>query len=166
MLRAVRSLRIFAPRRKDERSVAFSISFALKADGHTVEIVSDGEQALAELKAKPTAFDRVITDHGMPRMNGVELVKRIRDTAFPGEIVVISAHLPAENRGAYVALGVDLMIPKRFDVHEVRAAIVRIASGEQRTAEPGNVQLSAPETLRLLRLALPGKEYADEDTAS
>ena len=50
---------------EDERSVAFSISFALKADGHKIEIVSDGEEALSELTRKPGAFDLLITDHSM-----------------------------------------------------------------------------------------------------
>ncbi|MEN3369129.1 MAG: two-component system, chemotaxis family, chemotaxis protein CheY [Verrucomicrobiota bacterium] len=84
---------------EDERSVAFSISFALKADGHKIEIVSDGEEALSELTRKPGAFDLLITDHSMPRMNGVELVKRLRDTAFRGKIVVLSAHLSAPKTG-------------------------------------------------------------------
>jgi DNA-binding response OmpR family regulator len=48
---------------EDERSVAFSISFALKADGHKIDIVSDGEEALSELTRKPDAFDLLITDH-------------------------------------------------------------------------------------------------------
>jgi DNA-binding response OmpR family regulator len=115
---------------EDERSVAFSISFALKADGHQIEIVSDGEEALSELTRKPGAFDLLITDHSMPRMNGVELVKRLRDAAFRGKIVVLSAHLSAENRAAYLALGVDMMVPKPFDVHELRAAIRRLGRGE------------------------------------
>jgi CheY-like chemotaxis protein len=36
----------------DEPSVAFSISFALKADGHAIEIATDGEQALAKIAGK------------------------------------------------------------------------------------------------------------------
>ena len=90
---------------EDECSVAFSISFALKADGHKIEIVNDGEEALSEITRKPGAFDLLITDHSMPRMNGVELVKQLRDTAFRGKIVVLSAHLSAENRAAYLTLG-------------------------------------------------------------
>lgn len=78
---------------------------------------------MSELTRKPGAFDLLITDHSMPRINGIELVKRLRETAFPGKIVVLSAHLSAENRAAYLALGVDIMIPKPFDVHELRAVI-------------------------------------------
>jgi len=134
---------------EDERSVAFSISFALKADGHTIEIVSDGEEALSELTRKPAAFDVLITDHSMPRMNGVELVKRLRETAFRGKIVVLSAHLSAENRAAYLDLRVDMMIPKPFDVHVLRAAIREIGSAGAASALP------ASEVYNLLRLALP-----------
>jgi DNA-binding response OmpR family regulator len=115
---------------EDERSVAFSISFALKADGHKIEIVSGGEDALSELNRKPGVFDVLITDHSMPRMNGVELVRRVRETEFRGRIVVLSAHLSAENRTAYLALGVNMMIPKPFDVHELRAIINGIECGE------------------------------------
>jgi DNA-binding response OmpR family regulator len=138
---------------EDERSVAFSISFALKADGHKIEIVNDGEEALSELTRKPGAFDLLITDHSMPRMSGVELVKRLRDTPFRGKILVLSAHLSAENRAAYLALGVDLMVPKPFDVHELRAAITRLGRGEG--MEGGPTALPAPEVYRLLRLGLP-----------
>jgi DNA-binding response OmpR family regulator len=91
---------------EDERSVAFSIFFALKVDGHKIEIVSDGEKALSEVTRKPGAFDLVITNHSMPRMNGVELVKRLRGMAFRGKIVVLSAHLSEENRVAYLSRSV------------------------------------------------------------
>lgn len=141
---------------EDERSVAFSISFALKADGHKIEIVADGEQAFADLTAKPEAFDILITDHSMPRMNGVELVRRLRDTAFRGKIVVLSAHLSAETRAAYVALGVDLMIPKPFDVHQLRAAIRQIGSGEGPEQEP--TPLEPAQVYRLLQLGLSETE--------
>jgi DNA-binding response OmpR family regulator len=138
---------------EDERSVAFSISFALKADGHKIEIVSDGEEAFSELTRKPGEFDLLITDHSMPRMNGIELVKRLRETAFRGRIAVLSAHLSEENRTAYLALGVDLMIPKPFDVHELRAAISGIDSGEGEQPRPSG--LSVPDVYKMLRLGLP-----------
>jgi DNA-binding response OmpR family regulator len=145
---------------EDERSVAFSISFALKADGHTIEIVNDGEEALSELTRKPGAFDLLITDHCMPRMNGVQLVKRLRDTAFRGKIVVLSAHLSGENRAAYLALGVDLMIPKPFDLHLLRAAIREIGSSA------GTSALSATEVYKLLRLGLQEMEEPTESEKS
>lgn len=144
---------------EDEPSVAFSVSFALKADGHKIETVRNGEQALLELSSKPGAFDLLITDHTMPRMNGIELVKRARDSAFKGKVVVLSAHLSAENRAAYVALAVDLLIPKPFDVHVLRAAIRKLSGGEEAaTPPPQTAGLGAEELYRLLRLGLPEEE--------
>jgi two-component system response regulator QseB len=142
---------------EDERSVAFSISFALKADGHKIEIVSDGEEALSELTRKPRAFDLLVTDHSMPRMNGVELVKRLRDTAFRGKIVILSAHLSAENVAAYIALGVDMLIPKPFDVHLLRAAISGIGCREGDQLRPTGLSV-----YKLLRLGLSETEEPTE----
>jgi CheY-like chemotaxis protein len=115
---------------EDERSVAFSIGFALKPGGHTIETVTDGEQALAEMRLKPGGFDLLITDHSMPRMNGVELVKRMREAGFRGKILVLSAHLSPENRAAYEALGVDGLLPKPFDLFQLRDLIRKIVLGE------------------------------------
>src|SRR2546423_11360454 len=96
---------------EDERAVAFSISFALKADGHKIEIVSDGEEALSELSRKPGGFDVLITDHSMPRVNGNELVKRLRETAFPGRRGVLFAQFSAENREASLDPGRNMRSP-------------------------------------------------------
>ena len=144
---------------EDERPVALSISFALKADGHKIEIVSDGEEALSELTRKPGAFDVLITDHSMPRMNGIELVKRLRETAFRGRIVVLSAHLSEQNRAAYLTLGVSMMVPKPFDVHELRAMISGNEGGEGDQAGPTG--LSATEVCKLLRLGLTDTKGSD-----
>ena len=141
---------------EDERSVAFSICFALKPDGYRIEMVTDGEQALAEVRGKRAAFDLLITDHSMPRMNGVELVKRLREEGFRGEILVLSAHLSPENRAAYEALGVDGLLPKPFDLFQLRDLIRKIVLGEappiSEQADP--LQAGHKELYNLLKLGL------------
>ena len=114
---------------EDEPSVAFSIVFALKLDGHNVQIVADGRQALASIDVEPDRFGLLITDHSMPGITGVELIQRLREESFRGKIMVLSAHLSAENRAAYEALAVDALEWKPFDVHELRATITRLANG-------------------------------------
>lgn len=150
---------------EDERSVAFSIYFALKPDGHRIEMVANGEQALAEVTGKPGAFDLLITDHSMPRVNGVELVTRLRNTGFRGKILVLSAHLSPENRAAYEALGVDGLLPKPFDLFQLRDLIGRIVRGE---APPVSEQTDPfhagrAELCRLLRLGLSEEEASEAD---
>lgn len=115
---------------EDEPSVAFSICFALKLDGHKIERVRDGEQALARLVAEPGAFDLLITDHNMPRMTGLELVRRLRACAFGGKILVLSAHLSPQDHAAYDALDVGGLMFKPFDLYALRDMIRRIIDGE------------------------------------
>lgn len=112
---------------EDEKSVAFAVTFALQSEGHSVSVAGDGELALAKISANPEAVDLVITDNNMPRMAGLELVRRLRETAFKGKILVLSAHLSHQNRVAYDALAVDAMIPKPFDVHSLRRTVNDLA---------------------------------------
>jgi DNA-binding response OmpR family regulator len=141
---------------EDERSVAFSISFALKPDGHRIEVVMDGEQALAEVRIKPGTFDLLITDHSTPRMNGVELVRQLREAGFRGKTLVLSAHLSLENRAAYETLGVDGLLPKPFDLFQLRDLIGRIVRGEAPpiSEQSDSFQAGRMEVYRLLKLGL------------
>jgi DNA-binding response OmpR family regulator len=148
---------------EDERSVAFSIVFALKPDGHNVQIVADGRQALASIDVEPDRFGLLITDHSMPGMTGVELIQRLRQESFRGKIMVLSAHLSAENRAAYEALAVDAMVSKPFDVHELRATITRLANGIKPASGETPMQLSSEGLHHLLESALEGEE-ADSDS--
>jgi CheY-like chemotaxis protein len=109
----------------DEASVAASILWALKPFGHTTKVVTDGEQALASLAADPT-IDLVITDHSMPRMCGLELVRRLRGAGYQGKVIVLSAHLSQHNRTLYDSLGVEAMLPKPFDVDALRQIVAEL----------------------------------------
>ena len=112
---------------EDEKAVAFSVKFALESQGHSVSTVSDGEQAFARISANSEAVDLLITDNNMPRMTGLELVRRLRAAAFSGKILILSAHLSHQNRAIYHALGVDGMISKPFDVHALRKTVSDLA---------------------------------------
>ena len=108
---------------EDEAAVAQLLALVLGGPTSKVTNVCNGEEALARIAADPDPFEIVITDHNMPRMIGLELVRQLRAREFSGKIVVLSAHLTQENVQAYTALNVDLMLSKPFEVHELRKAI-------------------------------------------
>lgn len=110
----------------DEPSVTKSLSFVLAGPGRVLRTAADGEEALERL-AEPPPVDVVITDNNMPKLSGLELVRRLRADGYSGRIVVLSAHLTEENRRAYDELKVDKMIAKPFDVSELRRAINALA---------------------------------------
>lgn len=147
---------------EDERSVAFSIVFVLKTDGHNVQVVADGWQALASVNVEPDRFGLLITDHSMPGMTGVELIQRLREESFHGKVMVLSAHLSPENRAAYEALAVDAMVSKPFDVHELRATITRLANGIKPGAGENAIPLTPAAFHNMLKLALSEEDESDE----
>lgn len=112
---------------EDETAVARLLALVLCGPRCKVTSVANGAEALVRIAAAPQRYDIVITDHKMPRMTGLELVRQLRAQEFGGKIVVLSAFLNQENTRAYEVLGVDLMLPKPFDMEELRHAIEVLA---------------------------------------
>lgn len=88
------------------------MTIMLKREGHLVETVEDGSQALEWIERAPAAFDLLITDHHMPRLNGLELVRAVRHLPFAGKIIVFSSELSELVHERYRRLNVDLILPK------------------------------------------------------
>lgn len=88
------------------------IVLVLGREGYAVETVSDGQDALDRVTASPGRYDLVITDHHMPVINGLELVRRLKAQNFPGKILVFSSELSWAVHKEYRELGVDRIIHK------------------------------------------------------
>lgn len=104
----------------------------LRQHGHHVVRAADGEEAWTRMAPNPAAFDVVMTDHQMPRLSGLQLVKRLRAIGYQGIIIVHSGGLTMEEESAYRKLGVHGVLPKSADFTALAAAIRRLAAGEQR----------------------------------
>ena len=119
---------------EDETAVAQLLALVLGGPNCKVATASNGEKALAKIDASKNRFDVVITDHRMPRVSGLELVRELRARKFGGKVVVLSAHLGENNIKAYQELGVNMMISKPFDVDELRRTIDVLANEEPMSA--------------------------------
>lgn len=102
------------------------IAIVLARDGHTVETVPNGEQALEKISSDAEAFDVVITDHHMPGMNGLELVSCIRTRPYAGKIIVFSSELSQAVDVAYRRLKVDHILPKPIFPAQLRAVFATL----------------------------------------
>lgn len=98
----------------------------LGRDGHQVESVSDGNQALALLTPNPSAYDVVITDHHMATMSGLELVGRLREMNYSGRIIVFSSELSDAVDAAYRNHQVDAILPKPVFPSDLRALFAKL----------------------------------------
>jgi len=108
---------------EDEKAVAHMIATVLGGPASKVATARNGWEALIKIGATARPFDVVITDHRMPRMTGLQLVRRIRAQNFAGKILVISGNLWDEDIRAYEELNVDMMMSKPFDFDELQQAM-------------------------------------------
>ena len=111
---------------EDEKAVAQMLAIVLGGPTAKVTRATDGWEALIKIGATQQPFDVVITDHRMPRVNGLDLVRRLRTRKFEGKILVLSAHLSDEDIEAYEELDVDMMMSKPFDFEELQSAVAVI----------------------------------------
>jgi two-component system chemotaxis response regulator CheY len=109
---------------EDEKALAHMIAMVLGGPESKVTGARNGFEALIRIGAARRPFDVVITDHRMPRMNGLELVRRLRAQNFGGKIFVLSGYLSDEDIAAYEELRVDMMMSKPFDFDELQEAMI------------------------------------------
>jgi CheY-like chemotaxis protein len=110
----------------DMRQLCDIVRMSLGRDGHTVESFSDGASALARIQEDPAAFDLFISDHHMPRMNGLEVVRELRRIAFRGKIFIFSSEIDEDVNDIYLTLKVDLVLPKPIVLPELRMLIAEL----------------------------------------
>ncbi len=128
---------------EDDAPTAYSVARLLKALGHEVVTAPDGVEAwsiLQDLRAQV-----VITDWMMPRMDGLELCRRIREsTGRPYTyVVLLTARGGSEDRLAALAAGADDFLSKPFDSRELvaRLAVAQRLLTMQEELERKNVIL-------------------------
>lgn len=96
---------------------------AFKADGHEVVAVDDGQAALAELTANPSAIDLVVSDVEMPLLDGISLAKRAISARAEIKVLLISGHQESLDRAkALNAAGVRCLA-KPASLEVVRAEV-------------------------------------------
>ena len=108
----------------DDEGVRKLLTQILNARGHAVSVASNGVDALALVTAKH--FDVVLTDHRMPQMTGLELVRHLQAAAYSGKIIVFSGDLSATHRQEYEALRVDAIFTKPMGLKDILALLRKL----------------------------------------
>ena len=95
----------------DDRNILTTLSIALQAEGYSTRIYSDGEAALAALLSNPP--DLAVFDIKMPRMDGMELLQKLRARSdLP--VIFLTSKDEEEDEEAGLAMGADDYISKPF----------------------------------------------------
>ena len=106
---------------EDDLALGEGIRTALKPEGYTVDWLQDGLSALHALTHE--SFELVILDLGLPRMDGLQLLKHLRAAANPLPVLVLTARDATADRIAGLDAGADDYLTKPFDVAELKARL-------------------------------------------
>jgi DNA-binding response OmpR family regulator len=106
---------------EDDDLLAAGIRDTLERALYAVEWVPDGAQALAALKSN--AFDLVVLDLGLPKIDGVEVLRKVRGEGGAVPVIVLSARDTAPDRVLGLDAGADDYLVKPFDVDELLARV-------------------------------------------
>ncbi|WP_016951741.1 response regulator transcription factor [Anabaena sp. PCC 7108] len=128
----------------DDLGTRLSVSDYLELSGYSVIMANDGQEALAMVDQYHP--DLIVTDIVMPRMNGYELVRQVRQqTEFRLlPVILLTARTKTQERILGYQSGCDLYLPKPFELEELAAAIrnllerSQIIQTEYRFSHPNN----------------------------
>jgi two-component system response regulator ChvI len=129
----------------DDRNILTSVSIALQTEGFVTRVYSDGEAALKALTDNPP--DLAVLDIKMPRMDGLELLRRLREkVATP--VIFLTSKDDELDEALGLAMGADDYISKPFSQRLLIArirAILRRTEAVAASTEAGGEAAEAPQ---------------------
>jgi two-component system, OmpR family, response regulator MprA len=105
----------------DEPAVRRALERALKLDDYEVSLAADGQEALDALAADPA--DAVVLDIAMPRVDGLEVARRMRQAGDRTPILMLTARDAIDDRVEGLDVGADDYLVKPFALKELQARL-------------------------------------------
>ncbi|MFZ3374796.1 MAG: response regulator transcription factor, partial [Chthoniobacterales bacterium] len=131
---------------EDEVRLARQIASALTEAGHDPIAVHDGEATLHV--ALETPFDLIVLDLGLPRIDGFEVLRRLRAQHVTSRVLILTARGQVADRVTGLQLGADDYLPKPFAMQELVARVR--ALGRRYPEEPAVLLRVGDLTLELV----------------
>ncbi|MDQ6839974.1 MAG: response regulator transcription factor [Actinomycetota bacterium] len=105
----------------DEPAVRQALDRALRFEGYQTELAEDGSAALAAHAERPA--DAIVLDVSMPRLDGLEVCRRLRSADDPTPILLLTARAAIDERVVGLDAGADDYVVKPFSLEELLARI-------------------------------------------
>lgn len=115
---------------EDERRIAGDVAAALADAGYVPDVVHDGEAAW--FRGETEEFDAIILDLGLPKLDGLSVVRKLRAALVSTPILILTARGAWMERVEGIDAGADDYLPKPFQIEELVArvgALIRRAGG-------------------------------------
>jgi PAS domain S-box-containing protein len=157
---------------EDESSVALGLQIALREKGFGVDLAVTGKSALNTLSQK--AFDLFVADLRLPDMDGMEIVKQVKNENTKTEVIVITGYPSLDTAVEAMKSGAFNYLPKPFSEEEflsvVQGALKQKDETGQRSIKPaetgGNKIIQKSEVIKMLKETLHPTKHRDETMAA
>jgi DNA-binding NtrC family response regulator len=127
----------------DEASIRRVLQAIFAKDGYTVHLAENGRKALEVASQQPISV--MITDLIMPDMNGIDLLKKVREQQPEVVAVMITAYGTIKTAVDAIRLGAADYITKPFDMDEIRAIVSRAVARQEAATAPLALASAAPK---------------------
>lgn len=128
---------------EDEKKTASFVRKALQSEGHAVDVLYDGSEALAAVANTP--FDVVVMDVMLPGRDGLSVVRQMRERQIATPVLLLTARGEVSEKVEGLNAGADDYLPKPFALEEL---VARVRALGRRSGE------AKPVTLRVGNLTL------------
>ena len=117
----------------DEQVLAGAMGDYLGRHGYAVNITSSGEEALKVIDREPP--DIVVLDYRLPRMDGLEVLRRIKESRPEIEVIILTAHGSVEGAVEAMKVGAFDYLSKPLDLEELRLVVNKALHSVRQTQE-------------------------------
>lgn len=119
---------------EDDAMIGASVQRGLRQGGHAVDWVRDG--VAAGLALHDTPYDLLLLDLGLPKRDGIEVLRELRASGNPLPVLVLTARDAVSERIRGLDAGADDYVLKPFDLDELAARVRALARRGRGAAEP------------------------------
>ena len=120
---------------EDEAGLRLTLSDRLTSEGYLVETASDGHAGLE--RASSAAYDVIVLDVMLPRMNGFDLCREVRRRGIDAPILMLTARGQVVDKVVGLKLGADDYLTKPFEMPELVARLEALLRRRPSSAQPG-----------------------------
>lgn len=106
---------------EDDEMIAEPVVRTMRRDGHATDWARDGRQA--ELSLALHDYDLVMLDLGLPRIDGLDVLRQYRRKGGSAPVIILTARDAVDSRIAGLDAGADDYLIKPFDIDELRARV-------------------------------------------
>ncbi len=134
---------------EDDMTVAKGLEMVLAEEGYDVNLAGTGELAIKAFKEKK--FDLLVADLRLPDVNGMDVIKQVKEEKPETEVIVITGYGTTATAVEAMKIGVHDFMPKPFTDDQIKSAISEALSSQQKKAKQKHLKKAESKEEKIIQ---------------